>query len=117
LDGKLKPNKDGPSAVIVEIAGDADLAKLAAAVNDCDRPHKKKVASGLALVLFAELNDDSAAAATKALGKVDGVDAAGSSADAKAGTVSAKLSGSAKLTVADIQKALDGAGVKASTTE
>jgi hypothetical protein len=117
IEGKLKPNKLGPSAVIASIAADADLAKLAAKVNACNTPHKGKKAPGVALVLFAKLDDKSSAAATKALGSVDGIDGKGSAADAKAGTISAKISGSGSVTVAGVQKALAGAGVKASTAK
>ena len=117
IKGKLKPNKLGPSAVTATIAGDADLAKLAASVNGCNTPHKSKSAPGVSLVLFAKLDEKSSAAATKALGSVDGVDGKGSKADAKAGTISAKLSGKGSVTVAGVQKALAGAGVKTSTAK
>lgn len=116
LDGKVKPSKKGPSAVTAEIAADADLAKLAAAVNSCNTPHKKKVPPGVALVLYCELNDDTSAAALNALGKLDGI-AKDASADAKTQMISVKLSGEGKVTLADIHKALDGAGVKASLTK
>ena len=96
------------------MAEDADLGAAAKKVNGCDTPHKAQTAPGLSLVLFAKLDKESAEKAEKAVGKVKGVDGKGSKADPEKGEVSIKLDGKAKVTVADLTKALDGAGIKAS---
>ncbi len=106
-------------AVVGEISSDADLVKLATALNTTRTPHAKKAPPSIALVLFAKLDEASAAAALEALAKVKGVDSKGSTADVKEGQLSIKLqgidaSGGATLKVADLLQALKKAGIEAS---
>lgn len=114
---KIAPNKgEGPVRVTGEIAEDADLSEVAKAVNDANTPHKGESAPGLALVLFAELDEDSAEKALAALGDLVGVDGEGSATDAEKGEISVKLAGDDdKVTVGDILECLKGAGVEAGT--
>jgi len=112
---KIVPNKgEGPVTVTGILAKKADLAETVKAVNGAKTPHKSQSPPGLALVLFAELDNESADAATKVLGKVKGVDAKGSKADAKKGEISVRIAGKEKVTVADVLTALKDAGVNAS---
>lgn len=119
LEGKIAPNRGkGPVRVVGEVAKkDADLGKIAKRVNGASTPHKSLAPPGLAVVLFAKLNKDSAGKAVKALKKVKGVDANKSKADAQKGEISAKLSGTAKVTAAQLTEALKGAGIEASLTK
>ncbi len=118
--GKIDPkkSKEGtrPVRIVGEIAADADLGAIGKAVNAAKTPHKGKSAPGVALVLFAKLNKESAGAARKALRNVKGVDGKSSRANAKAGVISAKISGKEKVTVANILAALKEAGIEASLT-
>jgi len=116
--GKIDPNKSKkgtrPVRIVGEIAADADLGAIAKAVNAANTPHKEKSPPGLALVLFAKLDKQSARAARKALRNVKGVDGKGTRANAKTGVISAKISGKEKVTVAIIVAALKEAGIEAS---
>ena len=120
---KIEANKDeAPVLVTGEIAPDADLVKLATAVNTAKTPHAKQAPPGVALVLFAKLDKESAAAALTALKEVKGVDAKKSQADVENGQISVKLqgidaAGGAKLTLADILTALKDAGIEASPSK
>ena len=91
-----------PVRVSATIAEDANLAALGGAVNGADTPHKAQNAPGVALVLFGKLDQESAKAAVAALGKLEGVDAKGSTADAKKGEIGVKLAGGKKVQVGDI---------------
>src|SRR5262245_9183926 len=102
-----------PVQVTATIAEDADLGALGDAVNEAPTPHKGEHAPGVALVLFADLNEESAKAALAALGTLEGVDAEGSAADAESGEISVKLAGGTELNVAAILAALQDAGVDA----
>ena len=106
--------------IVGQIEADADLVKIATAVNRAKTPHGKQSPPGLALVLFAKLDKDSAEAALKALARVKGVDGKGSKADVKKGQISVKLQGvdgsdGAKLKISDILAALKKAGIEASS--
>jgi hypothetical protein len=120
---EIKANKDeGPAPVTGEIAADADLVKLGTAINTAKTPHAEQAPPGVSLVLFAKLNEESAAAALKALEGVKGVDAKKSAADIEKGQISVKLQGAdaaggAKLTVADVLSALKKAGIEASVSK
>ncbi len=108
--------------VVGQIEADADLIKLATAVNKAKTPHGKKSPPGLALVVLAELDKESAAAALKALAKVKGVNRKGTTANVKKGQISIKLQGldgssGAKLKISDILTALKKAGIKCSLTK
>ena len=120
---KIKPNK-GVAPVLVEgeMEAEADLIKLATAVNQADTPHAKISPPGVALVVFAKLDKASAAAALKSLATVKGVDSKGSKTDVEKSQISVKLSGAdgddeAKLKIADILTALKKAGVEASISK
>jgi hypothetical protein len=102
--------------VTTSIPEDADLGTCGQAVNEAKTPHKGQSAPGLALVVFAKLDEASAKKAEEALGKVKGIDAEGTKADVKRGEISVKIAGGEKLTVGGILEALKGAGVEASAT-
>ena len=93
------------------------MAAIGKAVNAAKTPHLEKSPPGVALVLFAKLDKESARAARKALRKVKGVDGKKSRANAKAGVILARISGKEKVTVANILAALKEAGIKASLTK
>ena len=99
------------------MAEKADLGKIAQAVNQAKTPHRSQAAPGLAVVLFADLDKDSAKAAVAALGKIKGVDGKGSQADPKKGELSVKIAGGEKVTVTNIVAALKNAGIETSTTK
>ena len=108
--------------VVGEIKAEADLIKMATAVNRAKTPHAKQSPPGVALVVFAKLDKASAAAALKTLATVKGVDSKGSKAHVKKGQISVKLkgvdgSGGAKLKIADILTALKKAGIEASISK
>jgi hypothetical protein len=114
----LSPNKGvEPVQITATLAEDANLGTLGDAVNGAATPHKDQHAPGVALVLFADLDKESAKAALKALGKLEGVDAEGSTADAEKGEISIKLAGGKELDVEDVLAALKEAGVEATTTK
>ncbi len=105
--------------VVGQIETDVDLVTLATAVNRAKTPHVKTFPPGLALMVLAELDKESAAAALKALAKVKGVDSKGTKANVKEGQINIKLLGlddssGAKLKIADIRIALKTAGIDAS---
>ena len=103
--------------MVAEADENLDLGAAAKKVNSADTPHKDKVAPGLSVVLFAKLDKDSAKKAEEAVAKVKGVDKSGTKANADKGEITVKLAGTDKVTVADLTKALDGAGIKASITK
>ncbi len=120
---QIKPNQ-GKAPVLVEgeIKAEADLIKLATAVNQAETPHAEISPPGVALVVFAKLDTVSAAAALKSLATVKGVDSKGSKTDVKKGQISVKLKGAdgsdgAKLRIADILTALKKAGIEASISK
>lgn len=117
--GKINPNKGkGPVQIQALLLEDADLNAAAKTVSAAQTPHKSLAAPGLSLVLFADLNPESAKKARQALRKLEGVDAKGSRVNARKGQISAKLSGKAKekLTVSQVQAVLRDAGIDADTT-
>ena len=79
--------------VVGQIETDVDLVTLATAVNRAKTPHGKKSPPGLALVVLAELDKESAAAALKALAKVKGVDSKGTKANVKKGSDQHQVAG------------------------
>ena len=117
---KIVPNKGkGPVTVTGRISLGIDLAAIAKAVNAAKTPHRKQSPPGATLVLFAKLDAKSAAAITKALAAVKGIDAKGSKADIKKGEISVKITGTGKnkVTVSGILTAMKDAGVEASLTK
>ncbi|MGE0606243.1 MAG: hypothetical protein AB7O62_03880 [Pirellulales bacterium] len=99
--------------VLGDIAKDFDLSKLAVAVNEADTPHKKQAKPGVALELFASLDETTAPKAVEALADIKGVDAKHSSANVETGAISIKLSGEEKVTVASLIGALKKGGIDA----
>ena len=69
--------------VVGEIKTEADLIKMATAVNRAKTPHAKQSPPGVALVVFSKLDKTSAAAALKTLATAKEVDRKGSKADVK----------------------------------
>jgi hypothetical protein len=115
---KLDVNKQGASRTEAEADKEADIGKAADKVNKAETPHKDKGhPPGLSVVLFAKLDKESAKKAEEAIGKVKGVDKKNSKANAEKGEISIKIDGKEKLKVDDLTKALDGAGIKATTTK
>ena len=96
-----------------EYGHDADLAALAKAVSGARTPHREQAPPSVALELVAELDDRSAAAAKEAIGGLKGVDAKRSTADAKRGIISVRLTGDAKLTTNNVLATLKKAGIDA----
>ena len=114
-DATKVPANRGRGYVIVlgEIASNFDLSGLAKAVNEADTPHKKQSKPGVALELFAALDEESSAKALTALADVPGVNGKQSSANAETGAISVKLSGQETVTVSGIIDALKKVGVQA----
>ena len=88
----------------------------AAKVNRAQTPHREKVPPTLTLVLFADLDAESASTALAACRKIEGVDGRACQADAKTGEIQLRISGEEKVTVAQILTAMTDAGIKAQTT-
>jgi copper chaperone CopZ len=99
--------------VLGEIDGDLDLGELAASIDGADTPHKAQARPGVALELFAPLDDESAKAALTALAKIKGVAPKGSKADTNTGTLSVKLAAGQPATVESIIAGLKDAGIEA----
>ena len=75
----LRPNRGvGPVRTSAKIPAKADLGAIAKSINTANTPHKSQSPPGLAVVLSAKLDKESAEKAVEALGKVEGVDAKGS---------------------------------------
>jgi hypothetical protein len=111
---KIAPNRGrGYVIVLGELGHDADLSKVAATVNEALTPHRELAAPGVALELFARLDEKSAAAALKALDGVEGVDAKKSTADAKRGVIGVSLTGKGKVSVSSLVGQLKEAGIEA----
>ena len=72
---------------------------------------------GLSIVFFAKLDKDSAKKAEQAAGKVKGVDAKETKANAEKGEISVRIKGDEKVTTADLVKALKDAGIEAKLTK
>jgi len=85
-------------------------------VNRAQTPHREKVPPTLTLVLFADLDAESASTALAACRKIEGVDGRACQADAKTGEIQLRISGEEKVTVAQILTAMTDAGIKAQTT-
>ncbi len=116
--GFLRPNKgQGPVRISATIAAEADLGKVAKAINTANTPHKSESPPGLSVVLFAKLDKESAKKAVGALGKVEGVDAKRSTTDAKKGEISVRISGEKKVTLAGILDALRDAKIDANASK
>ncbi len=96
------------------IPADLDLGALSKKVAEADTPHRSMFAPGLAVVLFARLDETTAKKAEEALGKVKGV-AKGTMADVKRGEISVQLTGDEKVTLDDLLRSLKDAGIEATS--
>lgn len=105
----------GQGYVIVygDFAHSADLSKIATAVNGAQTPHKKISQPGVSLELFSKVSEETADKALKSLEKIKGIDAAGSTVDAKRGVLSIRLKGGDSVSVDDIIAALEKDGISA----
>jgi len=106
VNGKISHHASGPSRVVVTAAHTVDLSAAAKKISEAKTTHPEKNPPGLALVLFAKLDSKSSEAATKALEKVKGVDAAASKVDSHKGQIEVRISGDEKVTPDDIASAL-----------
>jgi hypothetical protein len=119
--GGLKPEtspkatEEKPQRLVMEAKDDTDLGAASAKVFDAPTPHKSKVAPGIVIVLFADLDKDSAKTAEKTLEKVKGVDAKATKADADKDEISVVLTGKEKVKVADLLDPLKKEGISART--
>ncbi len=117
--GAAKVSKIAPTAGrghVIVLAGyghGTDLSPLAKAVNGAATPHRDRAAPGLAIEIFAELTDETAAAAKTALAKVQGIDAEGVKIDRNRGAIAVPLAGDAQVTAQGLVDALKAGGVEA----
>jgi hypothetical protein len=120
-EGGLKPEaapkatEEKPQRLIVTAKDDTDLGAAAAKVADAPTPHKSKVAPELMVVLFADLDKDSAKKAEKSLENVKGVNAKATKADADKDEISVALTGKDKVKIADLLDTLKKEGISART--
>src|SRR5262245_12788898 len=110
-----KATQDKPQRLIAEAKDDTDLGAAAAKVASAETPHKSKVAPELLIVLFADLDKDSAKTAEKTLEKVKGVDAKATKADAEKKEISVALTGKEKVKIGDLLDPLKKEGINART--
>lgn len=108
-------SKDEPQRLVVETKEETDLGAAAAKVADAPTPHKSKVAPELKVVLFADLDKDSAKKAEKALESVKGVHTKDSKVNADKDEISVALTGKDKVKVGDLLDALKKEGIMART--
>lgn len=95
VQGKLKPGAAIARTVVVA-REDACLATAATKVNAVKTTNREQAPPGISLVLFAKLDEKSAAKAKEALGKHKGIDVAASKTDVPKGEIIAKLTGESK---------------------
>ncbi len=114
---KIAPNKAAASRTVAEGDKDVDLAAAAAKVADAQTPHRADKAPNLAVTLFAKMDKDKAKAAEEELGKVKGVDAKETKANAEKGEISVRFKGDKGPKAADLLDAAKKAGVEASLTK
>jgi hypothetical protein len=116
---KLNPTMSAtPARTVAEGDKDVDLGKVADKVNKAETPHRDKGhPPALSVVLFAKLDKDSAKKAEEAAGKIKGIDAKETKANAEKGEVSVRIKGSDKVTTDDLIKALKDVGIEAKLTK
>jgi hypothetical protein len=100
---------------VATIPADTDLGALSKEVGEANTPHRSIAPPGLAVVLFARLDEGTAKKAEEALAKVKGVNAKGTAADVKRGEISVQLTGDEKVTMDALLKSLKDAGIEASS--
>src|SRR5262245_28352318 len=110
-----KATQEKPQRLVVETKDDTDLGAAAAKVADAPTPHKSKVAPELMIVLFADIDKDSAKKAEKSLDSVKGVDPKTTKADADKHEISVALTGKEKVKITDLLEALKKDGISART--
>jgi hypothetical protein len=113
VKAKVKEGKKSGKSLRVMAAVDTttDLSPLAKAVNSAVPAKASQTPASLDLVFYASLTKESAAKAMEGLEKLKGVDAKGSSLDAKRGMVTVRINGSDHVTAEEIGKAVTGAGL------
>src|SRR5262245_22099004 len=119
--GGLKPEstpkatQEKPQRLVVDTKDDTDLGAAAAKVADAPTPHKSKVAPELVIVLFADMDKDSAKKAEKTLESVKGVNPKMTKADADKHEINVALTGKEKVKITDLLDALKRDGISART--
>lgn len=112
----IKPETTGPSRILATCPAECDLGAVAAKVNQADTPHREKVPPTLSLVLFANLDAESASTAVATCQKIEGVDGKACQVDPSTGEIQLRISGKEKVTLAQIVNALKDAGIQTRTT-
>jgi hypothetical protein len=115
VTGSITPNTSGPTEVRATCPQNCDLGDAAAKVNKAATPHRDRVPPSLALVIFANLDDQSAKSAMTACQKISGVSGKDCQASAEADEIQIRISGDRKVTVEQILTAMKDAGVNATT--
>ena len=113
VSGRMRPNTKGPSQVIATCPANCDLAACAAQVNKAETPHREKQAPGLCLVLFAELDQDSAETVQGAFEDVEAIDTEACKCNVDKGEIHIKLTGKGKITLEQIVSELEDNGIEA----
>ncbi len=118
LKGPLVPNKEKKGDTVRILAPtdkDIDLAAAAAKVQNAMTPHKAVCPPGLSVVLYGDLDEESAKKAKDALAKITGVDAKKSKVNIKEGEIVVRVTGKGSITTATLLDQLKAAQVAAST--
>jgi hypothetical protein len=111
ITAKLQPSTLEPSRVTTSIDPNMDLGPVGQAVMKAGTQDRAKYPPSLDLVLFGKFDSATAKKATNALTRIKGVDARNSSANEMTGELNIRINGGAKVTAAEIHRALQQAGV------
>lgn len=114
--GAIKPNTTGPTQIVAACPNECDLGAAAVKVKQAQTPHREKVPPTISLVLFADLNAESASAALAACQKIEGIDGRACQANATTGEIDLRINGEKEVTVTQIMVAMKEAGVEVRTT-
>jgi hypothetical protein len=117
LQARLQANKKGgkPLKVVAAVDSNTDLSPWSKAIASAIPTKRGQSAPALDLLVYATITKENSSQVTSELAKVKGVDAKNSSADAKHGVVHVRISGTDKVTAADVTKALEAAGINGQT--
>jgi len=111
---KISPNAGrGYVIVLGKFDHDDNLSAVAKVVNAADTPHRTQAPPGVALEVFAKLDEASAKKSKEVLAKLPGVDSENSQSDVKRGVISVRLTGEDKVSVKQILAALAQADIEA----
>jgi hypothetical protein len=115
LQAKLQENKKGgkPLKVVAAVDSNTDLSPWGKAISSALPTKKGQSPPALELVMYAPLTKENASQVTTELEKIKGVDAKHSTVDTKKGALHVRISGTDKVTAADVTKALQSAGITA----